>query len=133
VGTRFLIRGFQLTAVPPEEDLHSPPQAYRPALLPMADVDMSDGDADLASIKILIDELRNDDSQMRLKSVRRLGTIATALGAERTRDELVPYLNGVWSLFASCPRRHPALLAQHTITLRRGIWRGHHVPVKHPF
>jgi serine/threonine-protein phosphatase 2A regulatory subunit A len=59
-----------------------------------ADVDMSDGD-DLASIKILIDELRNDDSQMRLKSVRRLGTIATALGAERTRDELVPYLNGV--------------------------------------
>lgn len=60
----------------------------------MADVHMSDGGDDLASIKILIDELRNDDCQMRLKSIRRLGTIATALGPARTRDELVPYLNG---------------------------------------
>eukprot|EP00283_Hemiselmis_rufescens_P004632 CAMPEP_0173421322 /NCGR_PEP_ID=MMETSP1357-20121228/2477_1 /TAXON_ID=77926 /ORGANISM="Hemiselmis rufescens, Strain PCC563" /LENGTH=587 /DNA_ID=CAMNT_0014384227 /DNA_START=49 /DNA_END=1812 /DNA_ORIENTATION=- len=58
----------------------------------MADMDMSDGD-ELAPIKILIDELRNDDPQARLKSIRRLSTIATALGAERTRDELVPYLN----------------------------------------
>jgi hypothetical protein len=51
------------------------------------------GEDALAPIKILIDELRNEDFQQRLKSVRRLCTIATALGPERTRDELVPYLN----------------------------------------
>ncbi len=60
----------------------------------MGDVDMMDGDDSLAPIKILIDELRNDDCQQRLKSVRRLMTISTALGPERTREELVPYLNG---------------------------------------
>ncbi len=55
---------------------------------------MGDSEEALAPIKILIDELRNDDAQMRLKSIRRLSTIATALGPERTRGELVPYLNG---------------------------------------
>jgi hypothetical protein len=58
------------------------------------DVEMGDSEEALAPIKILIDELRNDDAQMRLKSIRRLSTIATALGPERTRGELVPYLNG---------------------------------------
>ena len=51
------------------------------------------GEDALAPIKILIDELRNEDFQQRLKSVRRLTTISTALGPERTREELVPYLN----------------------------------------
>ncbi|EKX34071.1 hypothetical protein GUITHDRAFT_160260 [Guillardia theta CCMP2712] len=46
-----------------------------------------------ADEEILIDELRNDDFQQRLKSVRRLTTISSALGVERTRNELVPYLN----------------------------------------
>ena len=30
--------------------------------------------------------------QLRLRSIRPLGTIAHALGEERTRDELVPFL-----------------------------------------
>lgn len=47
----------------------------------------------LYPIAILIDELKNDDIQLRLNSVRRLGTIAKALGEERTRRELIPFLN----------------------------------------
>ena len=35
---------------------------------------------------------QNEDVQLRLNSIRRLGTIASALGAERTRSELVPFL-----------------------------------------
>ena len=31
-------------------------------------------------------------AQLRLRSIRQLGTIAKALGEERTRDELVPFL-----------------------------------------
>lgn len=43
-------------------------------------------------IMVLIDELKNDDVQLRLNSIRRLGTIAVALGPERTRNELIPFL-----------------------------------------
>eukprot|EP00698_Gefionella_okellyi_P022941 TRINITY_DN7702_c0_g1_i1.p1 TRINITY_DN7702_c0_g1~~TRINITY_DN7702_c0_g1_i1.p1 ORF type:complete len:580 (+),score=173.37 TRINITY_DN7702_c0_g1_i1:126-1865(+) len=49
-------------------------------------------DEDGVSIAALIDELKNDDVQVRLNSVRRLSTIARALGAERTRNELIPFL-----------------------------------------
>jgi len=35
---------------------------------------------------------QNENLQLRLNSIRRLTTIATALGPERTRDELVPFL-----------------------------------------
>ena len=38
------------------------------------------------------DELRDDDIALRLNSIRRLGTIALALGPTRTRQELLPYL-----------------------------------------
>ena len=38
------------------------------------------------------DELKNEDLALRLNSVRRLSTIALALGEERTRKELVPFL-----------------------------------------
>lgn len=53
-----------------------------------------ENDSELLPIAILIDELKNEDIQLRLNSIRRLSTIATALGAERTRCELVPFLNG---------------------------------------
>ena len=39
------------------------------------------------------DELRNEDVALRLNSVHRLATIALALGEERTRKELLPFLN----------------------------------------
>lgn len=38
------------------------------------------------------DELKNEDVALRLNSVRKLSTIALALGEERTRKELVPFL-----------------------------------------
>lgn len=44
-------------------------------------------------IAILIDELKNEDVQLRLNSIKRLGTIANALGHYRTRTELIPFLN----------------------------------------
>lgn len=43
-------------------------------------------------IAVLIDELKNDDVALRLNSFKRLKTIARALGAERTRQELIPFL-----------------------------------------
>lgn len=39
------------------------------------------------------DELKNEDVALRLNSVKRLSTIALALGEERTRKELIPFLN----------------------------------------
>lgn len=39
------------------------------------------------------DELKNEDVSVRLNSIRRLSTIARALGVERTRNELIPFLN----------------------------------------
>ena len=38
------------------------------------------------------DELKNEDVALRLNSVKRLSTIALALGEERTRKELIPFL-----------------------------------------
>ncbi|KAK4371100.1 hypothetical protein RND71_010575 [Anisodus tanguticus] len=50
-------------------------------------------DEPLYPIAVLIDELKNDDIQLRLNSFRRLSTIAHALGDERTRKELIPFLS----------------------------------------
>lgn len=68
---------------------------------------------ELYPIAVLIDELKvllhciacvlpranpksqHDDVLLRLNAIRRLSTIALALGPERTRDELIPFLDGV--------------------------------------
>lgn len=47
---------------------------------------------DLYPIAVLIDELRHDDVQTRLNAVQQLEHIALALGQNRTRSELIPYL-----------------------------------------
>ncbi|KAK5135470.1 Polyamine N-acetyltransferase 1 [Meristemomyces frigidus] len=54
--------------------------------------DPSQGD-ELYPIAVLIDELKHDDVLLRLNAIRRLSTIALALGPERTRDELIPFLD----------------------------------------
>ena len=51
-------------------------------------------DDSLYPIAVLIDELRNEDTQLRLNSIKKLSTIALALGVERTRAELIPFLTG---------------------------------------
>jgi HEAT repeat protein len=43
---------------------------------------------------VLIEELKNEDIQLRLNAIRRLGTIAKALGVDKTRADLIPFLNG---------------------------------------
>ncbi|EWC43446.1 protein phosphatase PP2A regulatory subunit A [Drechslerella stenobrocha 248] len=48
---------------------------------------------ELYPIAVLMDELKHDDVLLRLNAIRRLSTIALALGAERTRDELIPFLD----------------------------------------
>ncbi|KAI6205334.1 Serine/threonine-protein phosphatase 2A 65 kDa regulatory subunit A alpha isoform [Aphelenchoides besseyi] len=51
-----------------------------------------EGEDSLYPIAVLIDELRNEDVQLRLNSIRKLSTIALALGVERTRKELIQFL-----------------------------------------
>jgi len=46
----------------------------------------------LYPIHLLMDELKSDDVVLHLSSIRRLSTIALALGPARTRDELLPFL-----------------------------------------
>lgn len=38
---------------------------------------------------------QHDDVILRLNAIHRLSTIALALGPERTRDELIPFLDGM--------------------------------------
>lgn len=45
-------------------------------------------------LALLADELKHEDIQLRLNAIRNLTTIAKALGPERTRSELVPFLVG---------------------------------------
>jgi serine/threonine-protein phosphatase 2A regulatory subunit A len=57
-----------------------------------------DGDVRaLYPIAVLMDELKHEEVANRLRAIRRLDTIALALGPERTRDELVPFLEGTVS------------------------------------
>lgn len=48
---------------------------------------------ELYPIAVLIDELKHDDVLLRLNAIHRLSTIALALGPERTRDELISFLD----------------------------------------
>jgi serine/threonine-protein phosphatase 2A regulatory subunit A len=52
----------------------------------------TDNNDALYPIHLLMDELKSDDVHLRLASIRRLSTIALALGPERTREELIPFL-----------------------------------------
>jgi hypothetical protein len=60
----------------------------------MADMDVSPAGVgqDMYPIHLLMDELKSDDVHLRLASIRRLSTIALALGPQRTRDELIVFL-----------------------------------------
>jgi hypothetical protein len=51
-------------------------------------------DEDLYPIAVLVEELKNEDVALRLAAIKRLGIVALALGPERTREELLPFLEG---------------------------------------
>lgn len=50
---------------------------------------------DLYPLALLMDELKHDDVSNRVEAMQKLDTIAIALGPERTRKELLPFLNDV--------------------------------------
>jgi serine/threonine-protein phosphatase 2A regulatory subunit A len=50
------------------------------------------GSEDLYQIALLIDQLKHDDSTLRVNAANNLVRIAGALGPERTREELIPFL-----------------------------------------
>ncbi|CUS20769.1 LAQU0S01e14246g1_1 [Lachancea quebecensis] len=50
---------------------------------------------DLYPLALLMDELKHDDIANRVEAMKKLDTIALALGPQRTRDELVPFLTEV--------------------------------------
>ncbi|TKA75638.1 hypothetical protein B0A49_02327 [Cryomyces minteri] len=56
-------------------------------------MDANNQNDELYPIAVLIDELKHDDVLLRLNAIHRLSTIALALGPERTRDELIPFLD----------------------------------------
>lgn len=68
------------TATTPSEDPSIPSQSVEEELYPIA---------------LLMDELRHDDVASRVQSMQRLDTIALSLGPQRTRDELLPFLEDV--------------------------------------
>jgi serine/threonine-protein phosphatase 2A regulatory subunit A len=51
-----------------------------------------DETGDAAPIALLIDELRHEDVSLRIHAVQQLSTIARAIGEERTRTELLPFV-----------------------------------------
>jgi serine/threonine-protein phosphatase 2A regulatory subunit A len=52
------------------------------------------GSESVYPIAVLIDELKHEDVSLRLNAIHRLPTIALALGIERAREELIPFLEG---------------------------------------
>ena len=40
--------------------------------------------------------LLTTSSKIRLRSIRQVGIVAAAIGPQRTRDELLPFLIGMW-------------------------------------
>lgn len=47
---------------------------------------------DLYPLALLMDELKHDDIANRVEAMKKLDTIAIALGSQRTREELIPFL-----------------------------------------
>lgn len=68
----------------PVEDVRVFPQPCNPA--------NADWLSQIAPVAILMDELRSEDVQLRLNAIHSIPTIALALGPDRARDELVPFL-----------------------------------------
>jgi hypothetical protein len=46
------------------------------------------------AMRLLVDDLSKDDVEVHVIAFRKLTTVAKALGPERSRNELVPFLRG---------------------------------------
>jgi len=47
----------------------------------------------ISPIGVLIDELKAEDPKRRINSIKSFPTIASAIGPDRTRSELLPFVN----------------------------------------
>jgi len=45
-------------------------------------------------VATLVEELKSDDPKRRVNSVKSLSLIANVIGTDRTRSELIPFVNG---------------------------------------
>jgi hypothetical protein len=61
------------------------------------------------NVATLIDELKHEDVTFRLNSIKKLDIIANALGIERTRNELIPFLQGKIYIFLFFVQDRPTL------------------------
>jgi hypothetical protein len=58
---------------------------------------MKNDNIDQATASSLIEDLKSSDSKIKINAIRSLNFIAFALGKERTRTELLPFLSGMFS------------------------------------
>lgn len=56
------------------------------------DLSTIDSSNDLFPLALLMDELKHDEVSNRVEAMQKLKIIARALGPQRTRDELIPFL-----------------------------------------
>ena len=52
------------------------------------------GELGTEAMRLLVDEVSKDDVEVHVIAFRKLSTVAKALGPERSRNELVPFLRG---------------------------------------
>jgi len=54
---------------------------------------VSPADKSTTPVAVLIDELRSEDVKRKVNSAKNLFTIASAMGPDRTKTELIPFVN----------------------------------------
>ncbi|OBA26730.1 ARM repeat-containing protein [Hanseniaspora valbyensis NRRL Y-1626] len=59
---------------------------------PVPDLATIDSSSDLFPLALLMDELKHDEVSNRVEAMQKLKIISQALGPQRTRDELIPFL-----------------------------------------
>ena len=50
----------------------------------------------ISPVGVLIDELKSEDPKRRINSIKSFPTIAQTIGQDRTRSELLPFVNGIY-------------------------------------
>lgn len=68
-------------------------------------------------LALLTEELKSDEVETRIKAMRRLRTVAQALGPDRTRSELVPFLQGTLVLWHHVDREDTDTDRSHRTTV----------------
>ncbi len=72
-------------------------------------------DSGVYPIALLVEELKSEDSEVRINAMRKLHFIAKALGPDRSRAELLPFLSGKCCCAVAALCTNPAVAgATHT-------------------